>query len=917
MAVENPEQRRLQEAREQQVAWRKWGPYLSERQWGTVREDHSSGGDAWNSFSHDQARSRIYQWGEDGIAGFSDDQLTLCFAVALWNGRDPILKERLFGLTNSEGNHGEDVKEYYFYLDATPTHSYNRMLYKYPQAAFPYSQLVQENARRGKNDLEYELLDTGVFATDRYFDVEVEFAKDTPEEILVRITVTNRGPDSAEIDVLPHLWYRNTWWRDPAEPRPSIEAIAGPAGTSVAVAHHPALGDRHLLFDGAPELLFTDNETNLRRFGQPNGPRYAKDGINDFIVHGQSDAVNPEKHGTKAAGRYHLTLGPGESKSIRLWLAQGAYGATPFARFDEVMKTRTTEADTFYAFLSSPAMPDDHALIVRQGFAGLLWSKQAYVYDGLLWLNDRGVDPERNDPRPVRNKEWSHMQATDIISMPDKWEYPWFAAWDLAFQAIEFAFIDPDFAVSQLELMLRSRYLHPTGQIPAYEWNFGDVNPPVHAWATLFTYRLLRRRIGDTEALGFLRRVFHKLVINFTWWTNKKDRDGRNLFEGGFLGLDNIGVFDRSSPLPGGGYLEQADGTAWMALFSQNMLEMAIDLAIQDPIYEEMAIKFYQHAVEIAAAMDRPGDAGGDMWDDADGFFYDVLRFPDGRSARLKVRSMVGLLPLAAATVYPADALVTLPQFSAAARAYSRERQELFERVNAPGKTGVDGRYMLSVVSEQKLRRVLARMLDPNEFLSDYGLRALSRYHHDHPYVFQIGSTAAEVRYVPADSDSGMFGGNSNWRGPVWVPVNVLLIRALLHQYSYYGNDFKVECPTGSGQQMTLFEVAREIARRLGSIFMRDKNGNRPVYGATETFQKNPHWRDLLLFYEYFHGDNGAGVGASHQTGWTSLVSCLVAMFDAITPEQSLSDLGAIFDRLSVDVAKPAPKKGSKPVPAA
>ena len=893
------EHERLRQAREEGSPWRKWGTYLSERQWGTVREDYSSNGDAWNYFPHDQARSRAYRWGEDGIAGFCDDQMRLCLALGLWNGKDPILKERLFGLTNGEGNHGEDVKEYYFYLDATPSHSYQKMLYKYPQAAFPYNDLVQTNRAKSRSEHEYELIDTGVFADDRYFDVVVEYAKETPEEILIRISVTNRGPEAAQLQLLPHLWFRNTWRQALEGSRPSLERGPERKGARSIIANHPELGTRYLVCEGAGELLFTENETNENQlFGKPNLTPHVKDGINDYIVAGRQEAVNPAGRGTKAAAHYAFVIEPDETKVVRLRLTEQEPSSRqdPFAGFDETFAARVREADEFYAAVAPPSLDPDRVSVMRQGFAGMLWSKQAYLYDLSVWLKERGVDPATGKQSSVRNRDWFHMTNVDVISMPDKWEYPWFAAWDLAFHTIALAFVDPDFGLDQLDLMLRERYVHPNGQIPAYEWNFSDVNPPVHAWATIFNYRLQRRIVGD-RALDHLRRSFHKLLLNFTWWVNRKDPSGRNVFEGGFLGLDNIGVFDRSAPLPTGGNLEQADGTAWMALFSQNMLEIAVELALQDRAYEELATKFYEHFVWIASAMDRLGDVG-DMWDDEDGFYYDVLRLPDGSATRLKVRSMVGLLPLCAATVYPEAVLKQLPLFVERVRDFNQRHPDLLRNINPPGRAGVNGRRLLSVLDETKLRRVLSRMLDPEEFLSDYGIRSISRYHRDHPYIFRSGGQENRVDYLPAESDSGLFGGNSNWRGPIWMPVNVLLLRALLQLYTFYGNDFTVECPTGSGRRMNLFEVGQDLSGRLQQIFLRDASGRRPVYGAAEVFQKNPHWRDHILFYEYFHGDNGAGIGASHQTGWTGLVSALICLTGA-SGEDLLQDEGTFFTRMA------------------
>jgi Mannosylglycerate hydrolase MGH1-like glycoside hydrolase domain len=889
---ETAEHARLRDAREQDTPWRRWGPYLSERQWGTVREDYSPGGAAWDSFPHDHARSRAYRWGEDGIAGLSDDLQRLCFAIALWNGRDPILKERLFGLTNSEGNHGEDVKEYYFYLDSTPTHSYMKMLYKYPQAAFPYDDLVRTNGARSPLEPEYELLDTGVFEGSRYYDVVVEYAKASPEDLLIQIIVANRGPDAGALHLLPHLWFRNTWWKSPDAPRPRLGLLAGGAAPPAVVARHAALGERYLYCAGAGAVLFTENETNAERLsGQPNPTPHVKDGIAEYVVHGRREAVNPASQGTKCAAHYELAVPPGGSVTVRLRLTDRAPAALgdPFgAAFEDTLAARRREADEFYAALTPAGADADTARIFRQGLAGMLWSKQTFIFDVYDWVEGHGVDPLAGPAPGVRNSQWLHLAGEDIISMPDKWEYPWFAAWDLAFHTLALNVVDPDFAADQLGLMLDERYLHPNGQIPAYEWAFGDVNPPVHAWATLFSYRVSRHTVGPL-ARRRLEEMFQKLLLNFTWWVNRKDRTGRNVFEGGFLGLDNIGVFDRSAPLPTGGYLDQADGTAWMALFSQNMLEIALELALEDPKYEPLAVKFYEHFVWIAAAMDRVGEHRDEMWDEEDGFFYDVLRLPDGGSTRLKVRSLVGLLPLCAVTVYPAELLGRLPTFAARALNFQRRRAKVFATISRPG-SGVKGRHMTSILDEPKLRRVLARLLDSTEFLSDYGIRSISRYHLDHPYVFRVGEQEWRVKYLPAESDGALFGGNSNWRGPIWIPVNALIVRALLQLYSFYGDGFRVECPTGSGRMLTLFEVARELVQRLGAIFRRDAQGRRPVFGAATMFQTDPHWRDHLLFYEYFHGDNGAGVGASHQTGWTGVIAALISFFVGHSAAEYLED---------------------------
>ncbi len=878
------EQIRLDEARLEQAPWKKWGPYLSERQWGTVREDYSEGGDAWNYFTHDQARSRAYRWGEDGLAGISDDKQRLCFAIALWNGKDPILKERLFGLTNSESNHGEDVKEYYFYLDSTPTHSYMKYLYKYPQGEFPYDNLVQTNRSRSRKEMEYELLDTGIFNDNRYFDVFVEYAKGSPDDVLIQITVHNRGPEASELHLLPTLWFRNQWSWSALVERPSLQQQG-----DVVLAKDFVLGERYLHCEGTADLLFTENETNTERiFGVANHTPYVKDGINNYVVHGQQNAVNPAHTGTKVAAHYRLNVAAGESQTVRLRLTPESPGeALPFATFEDVMAIRHKEADEFYDTVIPQSSSADQANVMRQALAGMMWTKQFYHYDVDMWLSERGSDPfKENRKQAPRNEHWHHMYNGDIISMPDKWEYPWYAAWDLAFHVTALTLVDPDFGKGQLKLMVRERYMHPNGQMPAYEWNFGDVNPPVHAWSTIFTYRmeLAAKGAGDKE---WLKSIFQKLLLNFTWWVNRKDRTGKNVFEGGFLGLDNIGVFDRSAPLPTGGYLEQADGTAWMCLFCENMLEIAAELARTDAEYAEMASKFVQHFLWIASSMTN---LGGDtsMWDEEDGFFYDVLRLPDGHSQRLKVRSMVGLLPLCAATTFDGFVVSTYPEIAQRLKNFITARPEVSASIQDPTKQGVGGRRLASILDETRLRRVLEKMLDENEFLSEFGIRSLSRFHADHPYVFQAGGQDYRVDYLPAESDTGMFGGNSNWRGPIWMPVNGLIVRALMHYYLYYGDGFKVECPTGSGCMFTLYQVAEEITRRLSNMFLKNKDGRRPLYGGTQQFQEDPHWRDLILFYEYFHGDNGAGLGASHQTGWTGIVARLMHMFATSTPEDLL-----------------------------
>ena len=879
---------RLAEAREKGIKWSLWGPYLSERQWGTVREDYSQNGDAWNYFSHDQARSRAYHWGEDGLAGFSDDRQRLCFALALWNGKDPILKERLFGLTNSEGNHGEDVKEYYFYLDATPTHSYMKYLYKYPQGAFPYADLLSQNAQRGRHDMEYELLDTGVFSDGLYFDVVVEYAKAGPSDLLVQISISNRGPEAADLHVLPTLWFRNTWTWWAGRPKPLLQRAAEQDGHSVVTAAHAELGNYVLHCDGVPELLFTENETNnARLFGTPNASPYVKDGIHDHVVHGQLQAVNPDQRGTKAAAHYRLRVEAGATSVVRLRLTDTPEVAAFGARFDQMMVQRRQEADAFYRSITPPKASEDAARVMRQALAGMLWGKQYFLFDVDKWLDEHGVDPMRSTSGQTRNREWFHLIADHVISMPDKWEYPWFAAWDLAFHTLALSVVDTDFAKQQLDMLLEQVYQHPTGQIPAYEWNFSDVNPPVHAWATIFVYRMEQGLRGQTD-LDFLKRVFGKLTANFGWWVNRKDRLGKSLFEGGFLGLDNIGVFDRSAPLPTGGHLEQADGTAWVALFCQNMVEIAVELAAHDPAYEHLATNYLIEFLMIARAMNAIGPDG--MWDEEDGFYYDVLRLPDGSATRLKVRSMVGLLPLCATTVVEKWQRERMPRLVAQMLERLERMPELREAIHAtgPGHLGVEDRGLIALVNEGRLRRILQRMLAEDEFLSPYGIRSLSRFHADHPYVFSVEGQEHRVAYLPAESDSGMFGGNSNWRGPIWMPMNALIIRALLHYYGYYGDSFKVECPTGSGNLMNLYEVANEIANRLTRIFLRDESGRRPVFGGSEKFQTDPHWRDHLLFYEYFHGDNGAGIGASHQTGWTGVVASLIEIFGKLDAESLL-----------------------------
>ncbi|HWB84975.1 MAG TPA: hypothetical protein VG675_12590 [Bryobacteraceae bacterium] len=888
----NPEAQRLTECRPIEVPWKKWGPYLSERQWGTVREDYSKDGNAWEYFTHDQARSRAYRWGEDGIAGISDDRQLLCFALALWNGQDPILKERLFGLTNSEGNHGEDVKEYYFYLDNTPTHSYMKYLYKYPQSAYPYSDLVATNRRRTRSEMEYELLDTGVFDSNRYFDVFVEYAKSAPEDILIQISACNRGPDPSTLHILPTLWFRNTWAGRGDDPKPALSEVAGKDGVRIVAASHPALGSLFLYYEGDAPLLFTENETNNQRvFGTPNGTPYVKDGFHNYVVGGNRDAVNPEHRGTKAAAYYKVNVDGGKTATVWLRLSRLGPAAMkePFGPvFAETVQARRRDADDFYASITPANTGEDSARVMRQALAGMLWTKQYFDLDVERWLEEHGRGPLQPGDGKIRNREWFHMVNRHILSMPDKWEYPWYAAWDLAFHAIALSTVDVEFAKDQLDILLENSFLHPTGQIPAYEWNFSDVNPPVHAWATIFLYKTEQALHGRGD-LDFLRRSFRKLMLNFSWWVNRKDRFGQNVFEGGFLGLDNIGVFDRSAPLPGGGHLEQADGTAWMALFCQNMLEICIELAAYDPTFSDMVEKFTDHFLWIARGMNRVGSNG--MWDEEDGFYYDVLCMPDGTATRLKVRSMVGLLPMCAVTVIEQWQRDRIPGALAHIREQVQRRPDLLQNIHptGPGNLGVQKRSIAALVNPERLRRILTRMLDENEFLSPYGIRAVSRYHADHPYVFAIDGQEYKVKYLPAESDSYMFGGNSNWRGPIWMPLNGLVVRALLSFYLYYGDNFLIECPTGSGNRMNLFEVAREITNRLTRIFLRNESGQRPVYGGTEKFQTDPQWKDYVLFYEYFHGDNGAGLGASHQTGWTGLIAKLIEVFGELDPKRILA----------------------------
>jgi len=903
--LQTKEDQRLEEDRTRKKYWKRWGPYLSERQWGTVREDYSPGGTAWEYFPHDHARSRAYRWGEDGIGGISDRHQIICFGLALWNGRDPILKERLFGLTGNEGNHGEDVKEYYFYQDSTPTHSYMRMLYKYPQAEFPYANLVAENRRRSREQPEYELLDTGVFAEDRYFDISIEYAKADVEDILIKITAVNRGPETARLDLLPSLWFRNTWSWGKDLRRPEVQRAPSVPGSECAELQHWHYGKRWLLCSGQPELLFTDNETNYGRlFNTKNRSPYVKDAFHEYLVRGNKSAVNPQRTGTKMAAHYALQLEPGQSATLKLRLTdmeplatmhrglgvvgiitspghadrgEGVPSANDFAAgFDGVFSLRQKEADEFYASRVTSDLSEDAKNVMRQAFGGLLWSKQFYHYDVHTWLEgDPAGPPPPSERLKGRNKEWTHLYNDDVMSMPDKWEYPWYAAWDLGFHCIALALVDPDYAKDQLILLLREWYMHPNGQLPAYEWAFGDVNPPVHAWAAWRVYKIERRVRGVADR-GFLEKVFHKLLLNFTWWVNRKDPEGMNIFQGGFLGLDNIGVFDRSAPLPTGGHLEQSDGTSWMGMYCLNMLAIALELAKDDPAYEDVASKFFEHFVNIAHAMNDMGTEGIALWDDADGFYYDVLHLPNGDDHFMKIRSMVGLIPLFAVETLEPEIVDRLPGFKRRMQWFIDNHADVPEHIEMTQRSARGVRRLLSLANRKQLKRILSRMLDETEFLSDYGVRSLSRYHLDHPYEVQVNDHLSRVDYEPAESTSGLFGGNSNWRGPIWFPLNYLLVESLQKYHHYYGEDFKVEFPSRSGSEADLWEVAAEVSRRLVHIFVRGKDGRRPVAGGIELFQSNPHWKDLILFHEYFHGDNGAGLGANHQTGWTGLVAKLM-----------------------------------------
>ncbi len=882
MTTVTAEQHRLIDHRERKANWRSWGPYLSERAWATVREDYSANGDAWNYFPHDHARSRAYRWGEDGIGGISDRNQYLCFALALWNGQDAILKERLFGLTGPQGNHGEDVKEYYFYLDNTPTHSYMKMLYKYPHSAYPYDDLVQENARRGYDDFEYELLDTGSFDQNRYFDVLIEYAKAGENDMLIQFTVTNRGSESADCHVVPNLWFRNTWsWGYEHGPmfdvvtRPEIRRVNTYDGISTLQADHPAGGTYWLYGQESPQMLFTENETNTARlFGSPNRTPYVKDAFHNYLIHDQHDAISPYEHGTKAALVYQATLNPGESRTFRLRLAEDIRPA-PFDDFDTILQQRIQEADDFYHSIQNVDCTPEKRSIQRQAFAGLLWNKQLYYYDVDQWLNgDPAFPPPAEIRANGRNNEWRHLVNFDVISMPDKWEYPWYATWDLAFHCIPLVMIDADYAKRQLELITREWYMHPNGQLPAYEWKFSDVNPPVHAWAAWRVYKIdgKQQNQEDTE---FLKGIFHKLLLNFTWWVNRKDEEGNNVFQGGFLGMDNISVFDRSGILPVGGRIDQSDGTSLMGFYCLEMMRIALELAKSDPVYQDLATKFFEHFLRIASAMTGATGSGYSLWDEEDGFFYDALHLSDGSRIPLKVRSVVGLLPLLAVETLEPEMFDEMAVFKRRTHWFMNNRPDLSGNMASIDVPGAGRRRLMAILTRERLVKILKIMLDENEFLSPHGIRSVSKYHDQHPYELRINSHTYTVKYLAAESDNGMFGGNSNWRGPVWFPINYLIIEALQRFHHYYGDDLKVENPTGSGQMMNLAEIATDLSQRLIALFLQ-QDGQRPIYGGQQMFQTDPHWRDHILFYEYFHGENGAGLGASHQTGWAGLVAKLI-----------------------------------------
>jgi hypothetical protein len=879
--TETAEHQRLQEEVDRTAYWRRWGPYLSERQWGTVREDYSEDGDAWNYFPHEHARSRAYRWGEDGLAGYSDNHQHFCFSLALWNEKDKFIKERAYGLNGHEGNHAEDVKEYYYYLDNTPTHAYMKYLYKYPQAAFPYEKLIEKNKNRSRKEPEYELIDTGVFDDDRYFDVFVEYAKADPEDTLISIQAFNRGPDPAPLHLLPTLWFRNTWtWKEGSK-KPMLQVARRDENCIVVEGTHPERGQRWLYCENPDKLLFTENETNHEAlYNDKNESAYVKDGINRYIIDGVESAVNPRRTGTKMSAHYSFVIPPGKSQTIRLRLSNQVDIKDPFGKnFSKTFSLRLKEADEFYAAINQSPIDSDMTRIERQAYAGLLWSKQFYHYIVEDWLNgDPGTPPPPEGRKKSRNHEWRHLYNSDILSMPDKWEYPWFAAWDLAFHMIPFAVIDSDFAKKQLLLLTREWYMHPNGQIPAYEWAFDDVNPPVHAWAAWRVYKIEKKQKGKGDLL-FLEKVFQKVLMNFTWWVNRKDSSGNNVFEGGFLGLDNIGVFDRSKPLPMGGSLEQADGTSWMAMFSLNMLTISLELALEKPAYEDIASKFFEHFIHIVAAINNIGEKGTGLWNEEDGYYYDMVNLPNGEKLSMKAHSLVGLIPLFATETIDQRYFDALPEFKKRFEWFLENRPDLIQDCASMSRGGPDGRRLLSIVGEDKLRKILRNMLDESRLLSPYGIRSVSKIHEKHPLIFHVGKEEYRLDYEPGESQTHLFGGNSNWRGPVWFPINYLLVETLQKLHHYHGDDFKVECPVGSGIMKTLWEISLDLAQRMTSIFLTNEKGERPVFGIAKIFQEDPHWKDHILFYEYFHGDSGEGLGASHQTGWTGLVAKLVLQF--------------------------------------
>lgn len=885
------EQQRLQAHTQRKSNWKQWGPYLSERAWGTVREDYSAHGEVWEFFPHEHARSRAYRWNEDGLGGISDRNQYLCFAPSLWNGKDPFLKERLFGLTNPEGNHGEDVKEYYFYLDNTPTHSYMKMLYKYPQGEFPYQKLVQENRARGLQDSEYELLNTDIFHENRYFDFTIEYAKESEEDILIKLTLQNRGKDSAECVLIPTLWFRNTWsWGYAEGPmgdvpgKPKLIQGSAPEGISRIQANHPTLGVYHLYLEGSPEILFTENETNTEKLlSIPNSQLYVKDAFHNYIVRKNLESVNPHLHGTKAGMVYKVNLPSNGSMSVRLRLSNKQH-AEPFVKFESIFQKRILEANEFYQEIQNPELDEEEKMIQRQALAGMLWNKQLYYFDAEQWIHGDPLSPFKPSPsrKLGRNKNWEHLVNFDILSMPDKWEYPWYASWDLAFHCIALVLIDTDFAKRQLTLMTREWYLHPNGQLPAYEWEFSEVNPPVLAWAAWRVYKIDLKKQGKPD-IEFLKGLFNKLLLNFTWWVNIKDAEGKNIFQGGFLGMDNISVFDRSKPLPMGGRIDQSDGTAWMGFYCVTMMKIALELSKYDTVYQDSATKFFEHFLRIAGAMRNCGGRGIDFWNEEDGFYYDSLQLPNGELVPLKVRSLVGLLPLLAVETLEPEPIKKTPVFERRVEWFISKKPKIAASISSVFAPGMGARRLMSLMNKEKLQRVLKIMLDENEFLSDYGIRSLSKYHEKHPYIFHVDGVAHTVKYEPGESQTRLFGGNSNWRGPIWFPINLLIIESLQKFHHYYGDNFKVEFPTGSGRLLNLWEVSMEISKRLTNIFKKNSSGRKAVFGKEKQFDEDPYWKDQILFYEFFHGETGAGLGASHQTGWTGTIAKIIQQSGGIS----------------------------------